>query len=209
MTGLTGRTAISPLMLALLAVLAASVAGQVVGASQDQSGLSIFAAAAFTGALLRVAWQINRPWWRPDTHAIGPALTTAQPMMAVRNARLIAAGYGWGASSLLAVYLLSGLHWQHGWQYGGGMLLIAGLIVWLTQGLEARWSPSLARALAWSAIVHSWAATFGIGWLIAMGKIFSSKGDWAANVVFAAGAFCIVGLSLLALRTARALETRA
>ena len=207
MTRADVRTVISPLMAALLLVLAASVAGQVVGANQGKSWLSLFAAAAFMGALLRVAWQINRPWWQATTHDIGPAVASAQPMMAARNGQLLALGYAWGAASLLAVYLLSGLRWQHGWQYGAGMALIAGLIFWLTRGLDVRWSPVLALRLGWAAMIHSWAATLGVGWLIVMGKMFSGKGDWAANVVFATGAFVIVGLSVLALRTARALST--
>ncbi len=203
------RNLVTPLMAALWLVIAASVAGQVAGASRNESAYSIFAAAAFAGALLRVAWQINQPWWDGGAHDIGPAASSAQPMLAQRNAGLLAAGYGWGAASLLAVYLLSPLKWQHGWQYGCGMALIALLIFWVTRDLGARWSPRVERWLVLGTMIHSWAASAGVIWLIGMGKILSVKGDWAANVVFVAGAICIAGLSVLALRTARSLSAQA
>lgn len=196
----------TPLFFAAGAVLAASVAGQVIGAQQGAVGMSAFAAAAFTGAMLRLGWTLNRPWWQCETSTcLGPDTGGAQPVIAARNAQLLALGYVWGGISLLAVYLLSGIKWQHGWQYGSGMVLIGALLLLAARALPKHWGPVLARRLAGLTLIHGWAATGGLAWLVGSGKIWSIKGDWAANVVFAAGAVALVGVSAMALRTARIL----
>ena len=203
------RQPITPLLAASVAVLLASVAGQAMGASQDSAGMSVFAATAFVGAMLRTGWMLNRPWWQCETSScIGPSLTDAQPTTATRNAQLLALGYGWGGFSLLAVYLFTSLRWQHGWQYGSGMLLIAALIHFSSRGFAHRWTSTFSRALTIATLVHGWAATAGLAWLVGTGKIWSLKGDWAANIVFASGALVIVGISAMALRTSRILAQR-
>lgn len=201
------RQPITPLLAASVAVLISSAAGQAIGASQDSVGMSVFAAMAFAGAIFRVGWMLNRPWWQCEASScVGPSLTDVQPMMATRNAQLLALGYIWGGLSLLAVYLLTPLRWQHGWQYGSGMILIAALIFVASRGLAARWSSSFARTLTVVTLVHGWAATAGLAWLVGSGKIWSIKGDWAADIVFAIGALVIAGISAMALRTARILD---
>ena len=148
-----------PMMAATLAVLLASVIGQCVGAGQGSVGLSAFAAAAFTGSLLRLAWQINRPWWHSSGTGIGPFHAGAQPLMASRNALMLALGYGWGGLTLLTVYLLTPLQWQHGWQYGAGMLLIAALVWVASRRLAAiAWTKALFNRLMWVTLAHGWAA---------------------------------------------------
>ena len=200
------RARVTPLIMATFAVLALSVAGQVIGAEHRAVRTSALAATAFVAAMLRLGWMLNRPWWQcPASTELGPSLSDAQPLTSALNARLLALGYAWGGASLLAVYILSSLRWQHGWQYGCGMLAIAALIYAGSRGLSARWSPSLERGLTIVVLVHGWAATGGLAWLILTGKIWSSKGDWAANIVFIAGALSLVGLSAMALRTSRLL----
>ncbi|MEQ1698209.1 MAG: hypothetical protein ABL901_20455 [Hyphomicrobiaceae bacterium] len=200
------RQPITPVLAATVAVLFASVAGQAVGAAHGSVGMSVFAAMAFAGALLRVGWMANKPWWQCETSScMGPPLADAHPITASRNAELLALGYAWGGLTLLAVYLLTPLRWQHGWQYGSGMLLIAVLIYALSRGFAARWSRMLSRTLSWLTLLHGWAATAGLAWLIGSGKIWSVKGDWAADIVFAVGALVITGISALALRTSRIL----
>ncbi len=204
------RQPITPLLAATVAVLLSSVAGQVIGAAQDSVGMAVFAAMACAGAMLRVGWMLNRPWWQCETSScMGPPLTDALPMTATRNAQLLALGYAWGGLSLLAIYLLTTLRWQHGWQYGSGMLLIAALIHLAAPGFGARWSASFSRALTIVTLAHGWAATVGLAWLVGSGKIWSLKGDWAANIVFASGALIIVGVSAMALRTSRILGQHA
>ena len=201
------RQSVPPLLAATTAVLLSSVAGQAFGANQNSVGMSVFAAMAFAGAMLRVGWVFNRPWWQCETSScMGPALDDAQPMTATRNAQFLALGYAWGGLSLLAVYLLTSLRWQHGWQYGSGMLLISSLIHFTSLRFASRWSQSLARALTIVTLLHGWAATAGLAWLIGSGKIWSIKGDWAADIVFACGALIIGGISAMALRTSRILE---
>jgi hypothetical protein len=201
------RQPITPLLAATVAVLLLSAAGQAIGASQDSVGMPVFAAMAFAGAMFRVGWMLNRPWWQCEASScLGPSLTDAQPMMATRNAELLALGYIWAGLSLLAVYMLTPLRWQHGWQYGSGMILIAALIFAASRGFASRWTPSLARALTVVTLFHGWAATAGLAWLVGSGKIWSIKGDWAANIVFAIGALIIAGISAMALRTARILD---
>lgn len=203
------RASVTPLIAATVAVMLVSVAGQGLGAAQSSVGFSVFAAAAFMVALMRVGWQINRPWWQTrQAGDIGPGLKDAQPIMAERNAQLLALGYAWGALSLMCVYLLTTLHWQHGWQYGLGMGLIALLIHGFSRTISARWTPLLADRLATVSLVHGWAATAGLLWLFASGKMLSIKGDWAANIVFIFGGIMIVGVSALALRTSRFLAHR-
>jgi hypothetical protein len=196
-----------PMMIATLAVLFASVVGQVVGAGQGVPGLSIFAAAAFAGAVLRLGWQINKPWWTAGVGVVGPSSAEAQPMMASRNALMIALGYAWGGLSMLAVYLLTPLRWQHGWQYGAGMVII-GALVWMVSRrmatLQAR-ADTFKRLMVVS-FVHGGAATVALGWLIASGKFLSLKNDWAANIVFVSGALVIAGISAMGIRTARKLQ---
>jgi hypothetical protein len=194
--------------IAALAVLLASVIGQAVGATQGSTGLSIFAAGAFLGAILRLSWQINSPWWH-TAQSIGPPAGSAQPVMASRNASLLALGYSWAAASMLAVYLLTPLRWQHGWQYGLGMALIAALIYGAGQRIPGHWTPQSSRRLIGMSLLHGWAASAGLFWLIYTGKMLSPKADWAANVVFVTGAIAIAGLSAIAIRTARLLAGQA
>jgi hypothetical protein len=196
-----------PLMIATLAVLLASVVGQVVGASQGVASLSLFAAAAFTGAVLRLGWQINKPWWSAGAGVLGPSMAAAQPLMASRNALMIALSYAWGGASMLAVYLLTPLRWQHGWQYGGGMLIIGALVWAISRRLASAPSAALTRErLMTTSFIHGWAAAIALGWLVVSGKFLSVKSDWAANIVFVCGALIIAGISALSVRTARKLH---
>ena len=185
----------------------ASIAAQAAAADAGSVSAAIVGAGAFVLAALKRAWDVNRPWWTPGGQSNGPSPLVAQPQMAARNAELLALGYGWGALSLLAVYLLTALHWQHGWQYGSGKALIAALLVrgatWLR---AAEWTPFSYKMLTGATLVHGAAAAGGLAWLIASGKMLPVKGDWAANVVFVSGAVLIAGVSLMGLRTARVLE---
>ncbi len=201
------RPTVTPLIAATVFVALASIAGQGMAATYGSAGFAAFAAAAFAGAIVRVGWQLNRPWWSRDVGpTIGPSVGDAQPAMAATNARLVALGYGWGAASLLSVYLLTTLSWQHGWQYGAGMALIALGILAIAQRLPDGWSTARGQMLQAMTVLHALAASVAIAWLIGSGKIGSTKPDWAANIVFAAGALIILALSAMAVRTSRALD---
>jgi cytochrome bd-type quinol oxidase subunit 1 len=198
---------LTPLIVATLVVGIASLIGQVMGAGDATSGLSAFAAAAFVGALVRTAWIANQPWWASGhTHDIGPQGVDCERTMAQTNAALLAVGYAWGGLSLLSVYTFSVLKWQHGWQYGAGMLLIALAIFAFSLTWRARWSERKAAALHMVTLLHGAAVTAALGWLVYSGKLVTFKSDWAANVVFAGGGLLLIALNLIALRTSRALE---
>jgi hypothetical protein len=199
----SGLGALRPLMAATVFVLLASVAGFAMAVAQSSSELAIFAAAAFVGALVRLGYQINSPWWRPHAASdIGPSGTASQPVLAARNAVLLALGYGWGSLCLLTAYLTTTLKWQHGWQYGTGMALIAMLIYALSRRITAHWRPAWARVLIVVSAAHATAALAGVSWLAGSGKLWSAKADWAANIVFAGGGVIIAALSVMAIATA-------
>lgn len=195
---------------ALIAVLAASVAGQVAAARAGAVGMTYFAAGVFTLAVLQYAFSINRAWWPAGAVGVGPSPQSARPIMAANTADLIGLGYGWGGASLLGVYLLSGVRWQHGWEYGLGMVLIGALMIaWARSQRGATCPPGRFRALLALSAVHGLAAIIGVGWLLVSGKAQSLKGDWAANVVFLLGGLLIAGVTAMGLKTARRLEVEA
>ena len=196
--------------LPLLAAVLVSGAGQAAGARSDSSLTSIGSACVFLVAIVSAAWLINRPWWRAaDTGDIGPAHGISAPVISARNLQLMALIYGWGSVSLLAIYLLTPLRWQHGWQYGLGAGVIALLILAGARCVTRHWSRDLPVTLARLALLHGWAAMGGAAWLIGSGKWFSLKGDWAANVVFLVGGLVVAVVSTIALRTGRYLASPA
>jgi hypothetical protein len=113
--------------------------------------------------------------------------------------------YLWGAVSIIAVYRLTGLRWQHGLQYGMGMALVATLhlaYAWLIAipGSSLRSERALKSATI-LALAHGAAAVIGIVFLVLTGKISSTKGDWAANQVFTAGGLAVAGLTAISVLT--------
>src|SRR5690606_7124014 len=84
------------------------------------------AAGAFAALAIAIGLGLNQPLWTLDAHRITPE---AAPVAAQRNAKLMALVWAWGAAAMAGVYTLGGLRWQHDWQYGSGMALIA-LFTW-------------------------------------------------------------------------------
>ncbi len=198
-----------PLLIALSALLAVSVAGQMVGAANGSAELSYFAAGAFAAGVLRAGWQVNRPWWTvKPVEDIGPVPSGILPKLAVRNATLLAMGYIWGAASLLGVYHGTTLKWQHGWQYAAAMALIGLAIFAVSRTFEKSWSLALLNRLSWATILQSWAASGAVFWLAGTAKLLSKRSDWAANVVFLVGAIIIAGVGAMWLRSARLIRAR-
>ncbi len=193
----------------LFVVLLASAAGVAAAARAVRPELASLAAAAFALVLIAAALLANRPLWRLPADRLAPA---AAPVAGVRNAALIALGYGWGAVTLAAVYLASGIVWRHGLQYASGMALIA-----LAVGLYARAlarpdsgtrQPRAQLAMLRATILHAAAAAGGVGFLFASGKLKSGKGDWPANIVFLIGGLTILALSAMAATTQWRLSRR-
>jgi hypothetical protein len=186
----------------ILAAMAASIAGMVSGISAGLPGFSMVAAAMFALALVATAVDVNRPWWSSDDPEHSPE---ARVSAAVSNAHLLVIAYFWGALSLLLIYRMTGLRWQHGLQYGAGMAAIGWLALAyvhiLVRPASRLRSPTALMQATWLALAHGGAAVGGVLFLILSGKINSMKGDWAANQVFLAGGLAIAGLSVVSAYT--------
>lgn len=186
----------------IFTAIVASVAAMVSGIQSGLPLMSWLAAALFAIALVAVAIDINRPWWVLDVNqiAIDDAATAA-----MRNARLLAFCYMWGSLSLMVIYRMTSLRWQHGLQYAIGMAVIAWLImnyVFLVMRPASFLRSQRAQSMAmWLALLHGAAALAGIVFLLVSGKIFSTKGDWAANQIFLTGGLAITALSVISAYT--------
>ncbi len=184
-----------------LIILACSIAGMTWAAAQSLHALSITAAAIATLALSVLAYELYA-----NAHAQQPPVDLRQA--ARSNAMLMALAYGWGGAAMLAVYMLTHLHWRHGWQYGSGMLLIAlGLYVLARKLADpSSASPRQMETSAYLALSQGIAASIALVILAASGKLQTAKDDWAANHIFVAGGLAIVVISFLAFATHRRLS---
>lgn len=159
--------------------------------------------AAAVGAALALAyagWWINRP----------PRDPLATPR---RNARLQALIFGWGGATLLAAYPLAGLKWQHGWQYGAGLALLAvltfAIAVRLGRHAErhgAPWRPGLMSGVT---IVQGLACAGGLVWMAAIGKLADTKESFVAHHVLGAGGLAVLALAGFAIAGERRAQANA
>jgi hypothetical protein len=196
-----------PQLFAWVAATAAlTLTAIVIGARLANVPLTIAAAAMFTIVTIVAGWRLNLPL---AGLAANRVTREAPPVAARRNARLLAICYGWGGLTMLAAYHLSPLHWQHAWQYGVAMLLIATAVAAYNTALADPQSP--ARQPNWLIAVQrltmaqAAAAIVGILFLIVSGKLTAGKADWVANVIFVTGGVTIAALSALSVHTQRRL----
>ncbi len=186
----------------LSGVLVASVAGMVIGGRLQQLGIVLTAAGLFASAVVAVSIAANAPLWR-DGRLVLSAHDEAVIALR-RNARLIAMSYGWGALAMQALYTtpLTGLRWQHGWQYALAMLLLAIGSYCYARGLDnAEHQHTLIGLGAPLTIANSLLAAGGLVFLVGSGKLLLWRADWAANQVFLFGALILMVLSAIALKT--------
>jgi hypothetical protein len=191
----------------LVLALFTSVIAMIVGAGRDQSWITGSAAAIFAALVIAIGLGLNQPLWRLDAYRITPE---AAPVSAQCNAKLMALTWAWGAAAMAGVYTLGGLRWQHAWQYGSGMALIA-VFTWFFGAAIARAErPAMRQMLLLRGlqltIVQAVAAAGGVAYLLATGKLMSFRPDWAANQIFVAGGVAIVALSAMAIVTQRRLS---
>ena len=193
----------------LTAALAVSVALSALGASTGSATLVALSCAGFAALSLLAGYMTNRPMWDLEPHRIRPEAVT---VAARRNARLIAIAYAWGAATLLIAYPISGLRWQHAWQYGAGMAVIALAIFAYAISVTKPDSPMATSGrqlrMLHLTIVHGMLALGGLGWLILSGKLASAKSDWLANLVFLTGGVLAATLSAFAAVTQTKLKQR-
>lgn len=196
------------MMRTLAAVLMASFVvslSVIYWAAMQPHALTMTAAAfAFATVAVAIAWQINaRVLSEPGVSKTAKRKLAAR---ALRTTSLITAlAYAWGGAAMLLVYRLTSVHWQHGWQYGSGMLLIAiglyGYIALLNDEQSALNSDAAILRAVYLAVLQSVAITCALVWLVSSGKLSSGKGDWAANIIFLAGGFAIAAISAIVART--------
>ena len=186
----------------LLLVLPLSVAGMVMGGAAHRLWLVVLSASAFNGFLVWTAIRTNAPYWsaaapQHQDHAVVPLR---------QNTRMLAIAYAWGSFAMQALYTtqLTGLKWQHAWQYASIMAVMGGFALLFTRLLESenagirRIVLGIAPLLA---IGHAMLAAGGLVFLAASGKLLVRRSDWAANQVFLFGALSVMILAAITLRT--------
>jgi hypothetical protein len=183
----------------LLAAVVTSIAAMVSGVQSGVPSIVVAAALLYALAISATAIEVNRPLWRLDGVEVAP---DAASVALRRNLRLLALIYGWGSAAMFGVYGLSGVRWQHGWQYGSVLALIALLFllyVHTTGGddgpLRTRRALMMSQALT---VLHGAAAIAGLGYLLLSGKMASTKADWPGSVIFLAGSLAVAALCLVA-----------
>lgn len=191
----------------LVLALFASVVVMIVGAGREQAMVTGLGAGVFAALAVAIGLGLNQPLWRLEASRITPE---AAPVAAQRNAKLMALVWAWGAAAMAGVYTLGGLRWQHDWQYGSGMALIA-LFTWVFGTLIARTGqPATQQMLLWRGlqltVFQGVGAAGGVIYLLATGKLMSFRSDWAASQIFLAGGIAIALLSAMAVITQRKLS---
>lgn len=186
----------------LLVALVASVAGMAIGGTMSRLGIVVASASFFAACVIALSVSINAPLWREGRVVLNGRDDAIIALR--RNANLIAIAYGWGALAMQTLYTtpLTGLRWQHGWQYALAMLLLAMAALRLARGLaDPHRQESLVTLGAPIAIVNALLGAAGLVFLTASGKLLIWRSDWAANQVFLFGALLIMVLSAIALKT--------
>ncbi len=162
-------------------------------------GAVLFAAAAVVAAGVTLAQALR---WS--------ALATRTPSLAayvalLQTTRLTAIFYGWGALAMQGLYVtpLTGLKWQHGWQYAAAMALLALVTIVfgrsMPQPLPGGDTAGWLRHACWAkrmAAAQALVAGVGLAALVMSGKLLSERADWAANRVFVGLAIAILAVSL-------------
>lgn len=192
----------------LLALLAAALVIMFMAASMSRKAEAAAAAAVFAVLLISSAIRTNSPFWRRN--AANSGVTPRDALW--QTTRLIMLAYLWCALAFYAVYLGTTLHWQHGWEYGSAMLLIAlghAIYLWrLSNPDNSVSAPSAVERAVRLSSYQAIAIAVGLIWLIQSGKLSSLKGDWAANQLFLAGGFAVMCLSVIIIKTNSALSER-
>jgi hypothetical protein len=183
------------LLFVVIVVFLTSLFGTFLGASWANRWLFAASAFVFSATAAIAAFLLNRRYWQ-GTAAVGGKPVIVHALIA--STQLTTLVYAWGAATLFLVYSASGLRWQHGWQYGSAMALIAAGMAYYAKRLgqndpEFTSENAIERAVA-LASVQGIAVSMGLLWLVASGKILTPRTDWAANLIFVTGGLSIVCL---------------
>jgi hypothetical protein len=186
---------LQPLIASVVVAILLSAGGMAYGAATSSRALTAFCAFAFSFFMFIVAWRINRPAWTAQE----PPEPDISFHTMRRNTRLAALTYAWAAAAFYAIYGLTEVRWQHGWQYGTAAALIAaGLLVYVRRmgDGDQRVPPPMALT-----VLHGLAVLGGLVFLIIAGKLATPKGDWPANYIFLFGGIAIVSICYVAFIT--------
>lgn len=184
-----------------------SVVGMMAGAARASGPLLVGWAIAFLAVIGTASAVMNRAllsWHsRPDALALS----------VIENSRLVAIAYAWCGTALQAVYVtpVTGIRWQHSWQYGLGLALMAVISFgYAALVSRARVAPRRSGALAAApllAFVQTLLAAGTAAFMIGSGKLLTRRMDWAANHVFLFGSLAVLAVTLVALVTMRRMES--
>lgn len=188
----------------------------ITAAGAGRAGLVTLAAGAFATAAAIAAVLCNLDAWRRPFAGDPHANALAASGQLRRNTGLGAIAYTWGAVTMQGLYFtpLTGLKWQHGWQYALVMALLAagsyGFLRTLQPVLPGKdsrgWRGHFRLAMP-LAVGQALVASGGPAALALSGKLWSMRADWAANRVFAALAVAILAVSLCTIISHRRLQS--
>lgn len=186
---------LQPMIATVAAALVASAGAMSYGVAANERPMTVIAALIYALVVIFVAWRVNRPAW----FATGADTTDILFHTMRRNTRLAALIYAWGAAAFFAIYGLTSVRWQHGFQYGTGAALIAAALLYYVHrmGSDATSTPPSIGLT----ILHALAVTAGLVFLIGSDKLATPKGDWPANYIFLFGGLAIIGLCYFAFIT--------
>jgi hypothetical protein len=184
------------------------IAGAVMGLSRVVTAAAIgFALASMS---IAAAWSFGRGTALQAEDAAARRSPSNMRDDLADGARLFAIAYGWGALAMQGLYVtpLTGLRWQHGWQYALAMVLLLLLSTGFERSVRRKVSgpPSSLDLGALGlplAVAQGGVAAIGLAALVVSGKLWSVKVDWAANRVFAGLAIAVLALSLATLYRSR------
>lgn len=191
----------------LLPVLVCALIAMTLAVAASHKPESALAAAVFAVACVATGLRVNGPLWqclRGDTDVIVPSQREAL----IPTVSLIGMAYLWCGLAFYAIYLVVRLHWQHGWEYGTAMIVVAlghAILVHRLARPSLPMSAETLRNIVRLAGAQAVAIALTLIWLIASGKLASIKGDWPANQLFIAGGFTVMSLSMMMLMTHTAL----
>jgi hypothetical protein len=194
----------------LAPLLIASVATMMLCAREGHEALIGLWCSIVVIGFVVVAFLGNRPYWSGRWVVDEPK---ARVSALLSNLRLLVYAYAWGALAMHGLYAtrLTGLRWQHGWQYGTAMTLLAAITfayaraVWRSQGDRQTVWLRLAAPLAVFQCVF---AAGSLLFLASSGKLLTRRADFAANQIFLSLALMVMLLAAFALRTHTRLSAR-
>jgi hypothetical protein len=189
----------------LLTTIAVALLAMFLAAGALQKFESAIAAAVFVFVIVTAAIRTNAPVWRhaPDVGEI------TQRDALIATIRLVMLSFLWCGLAFFAIYLGTAIRWQHGWQYGSAMMLVAGAYAYYLSRLKDPhddWSkPQAITRMVRFMTYQAFAIGVGLVWLVSSGKLATLRGDWAANQIFLAGGFSVMCLTAIIVKTNSAL----